>query len=38
MHVLDVGNAELIEALTRQAAERSINYAAIVALARRARP
>ena len=32
MHVLEVRNAELIESLTKQAAERGITYAAIVAL------
>jgi predicted DNA-binding protein with PD1-like motif len=32
MHVLEVRNAELMESLTRQAAERGITYAAIVAL------
>jgi predicted DNA-binding protein with PD1-like motif len=32
MHVLEVRNAELIESLTKQAAEQGITYAAIVAL------
>jgi predicted DNA-binding protein with PD1-like motif len=32
MHVLEVRNAELMESITRQAAERGITYAAIVAL------
>ncbi len=31
MHVLEVRNAELMESITRQAAERGITYAAIVA-------
>jgi predicted DNA-binding protein with PD1-like motif len=32
MYVLEVRNAELMESITRQAAERGITYAAIVAL------
>ena len=32
MHVIEVRNAELIESITKQAAERGITYAAIVAL------
>jgi predicted DNA-binding protein with PD1-like motif len=32
MHVFEVRNAELIESLTKQAAEQNITYAAIVAL------
>jgi hypothetical protein len=32
MHVMEVRNAELIESITKQAAERGITYAAIVAL------
>jgi uncharacterized protein len=32
MHVLEVRNAELMESITTQAAERGITYAAIVAL------
>ncbi len=32
MHVLEVRNAELMESITKQAAERGITYAAIVAL------
>jgi hypothetical protein len=32
MHVLEVRNDELMDSITRQAAERSITYAAIVAL------
>ena len=32
MHVLEVRNDELMDSITRQAAERGITYAAIVAL------
>ena len=32
MHILEIRNAELIESITRQAAEQGIIYAAIVAL------
>jgi uncharacterized protein len=32
MHMLEVRNAELIESITKQAAEQGITYAAIVAL------